>query len=135
MRVLIVCGAGASSTFVALRVRQCAAQRGLDVQASAGSEADLEQSLQRLDGLRADVLLVGPHLSPRYEQIRLQARAAGVSVALLPDTIFEARDGNVALDAALAAAAETFTTPDALQQGSDADLTPDLAPDPAGAPS
>jgi PTS system cellobiose-specific IIB component len=99
MRILIVCGAGASSTFVALRLRRSAAQRGLDVVVSAGSDSDLASGLDAVD-----VLLVGPHLSDRYEGIRAQADAGGVAVALLPETIFAARDGEAALDLALAAA-------------------------------
>jgi sucrose-6-phosphate hydrolase SacC (GH32 family) len=37
MKILIVCGAGASSTFVALRVRRTAAARGLAVDVAAGT--------------------------------------------------------------------------------------------------
>ncbi len=36
MRILVVCGAGASSTFVAQRLRRAAAAAGLDWDAAAG---------------------------------------------------------------------------------------------------
>lgn len=100
MKILIVCGAGASSTFVALRVRRTAAGRGITVQVAAGSEADLPGALSGID-----VLLVGPHLAHLFEDILGQADAAGVGAVLLPDTIFAARDGDEALDLALGAAA------------------------------
>ena len=57
MRIHIVCGAGASSTFVALRLRTSAAARGIAAHVTAGSEADLASMLPVID-----VLLVGPHL-------------------------------------------------------------------------
>ncbi|MDJ0324098.1 PTS sugar transporter [Cryobacterium sp. PH31-AA6] len=96
MRILVVCGAGASSTFVALRMRQTAVARGLALDVSAGSESDLPDAL---DGV--DVLLVGPHLAPRFDEFTAQAERLGVGCALLPSTIFTARDGNDALDLAL----------------------------------
>ncbi len=39
MRILVVCGAGASSTFVAQRLRTAAAAAGLDWDAGAGVES------------------------------------------------------------------------------------------------
>lgn len=99
MKILIVCGAGASSTFVALRLRRTAAERGLDLSVAAGSEADLPAAL---DGI--DVLLVGPHLAGREQGIRAHASERGVAaVVLLPETIFAERDGALALDLALSA--------------------------------
>jgi PTS system cellobiose-specific IIB component len=50
------------------------------------------------------VLLIGPHLPELYDDIREAARALGVGVVLLPDTIFAARDGEEALELARAAA-------------------------------
>ena len=96
MKILVVCGAGASSTFVALRMRRTAAARGLDLVVAAGCESDLPDAL---DGV--DVLLVGPHLASRFDQFTAQAEHLGVGCALLPATIFTAQDGDAALDAAL----------------------------------
>jgi PTS system cellobiose-specific IIB component len=99
MKILIVCGAGASSTFVAHRMRRTAAERGLAVDISAGSESELPGGLAGLD-----VLLIGPHLAGLYDDMREEATSIGVAVALLPTTIFAARDGVEALDLALDAA-------------------------------
>jgi PTS system cellobiose-specific IIB component len=96
MRILVVCGAGASSAFVAHRVRQTAEERGLEITVKAGSESDLPGSLGPVD-----VLLVGPYLAPRYEKIRAQAIKVGVGVALLADTVFTSENGAEALDAAI----------------------------------
>lgn len=96
MKIHVVCGAGASSTFVALRVRRSAAGRGLAVSVTAGSESDLDA---RLDDI--DVVLVGPHLAGAFAAIEAEARAHGAAARLLPDTVFAARDGDAALDLAL----------------------------------
>lgn len=102
MRILVICGAGASSTFVAHRMRRTATEQGVAAEISAGSESDLPAGFGGLD-----VLLIGPHLAGRYDGIRSQAHAAGVAAALLPETIFAERDGQVALGLALDAAGAT----------------------------
>ncbi|GAB2842408.1 PTS sugar transporter subunit IIB [Microbacterium insulae] len=88
MRILVVCGAGASSTFVAQRVRHAAHDRGLAYTAFAGTEQSLPIDL---DG--ADVVLVGPHLSHALERIERDAAARGTTVVLLPSDIFSDLDG------------------------------------------
>lgn len=96
MKILVVCGAGASSTFVAHRVRRTAAERGVDVDISAGSDSQLPGALAGLDAL-----LIGPHLAGLYDELRSDPAAAGVALVLLPESIFSARDGSIALDLAL----------------------------------
>jgi PTS system cellobiose-specific IIB component len=96
MKILIVCGAGASSAFVAHRLRATGRTRGLALTVVAGSEADLPGSL-----VAVDVLLIGPHLEPRFDRISAQAKELGVGVRLLPEAVFAARDGDLALDLAL----------------------------------
>jgi PTS system cellobiose-specific IIB component len=100
MRILVVCGAGASSTFVAQRVRHAAHTRGRDINAVAGTELSLPIDLDA-----ADVVLVGPHLTHAVERIRRQAVVRGTRVVLLPPDIFTDLDGTRTLalvDAALA---------------------------------
>jgi len=88
MRILVVCGAGASSTFVAQRVRHAAHAQGLDYAAFAGTEASLPIDLDS-----ADVVLVGPHLIHALERIERDAAPRGTTVVLLPPDIFADRDG------------------------------------------
>jgi PTS system cellobiose-specific IIB component len=95
MKILVVCGAGASSTFVALKVRKAAAERGLDVIVQAGSAEQLES----FDAV--DVVLVGAHLATGIEALERRARAVGASVAVLPAVSPAALAGDEALDLAL----------------------------------
>lgn len=88
MRILVVCGAGASSTFVAQRVRHAAHGQGLAYTAFAGTEQSLPIDLDA-----ADVVLVGPHLAHALERIERDAAARGTTVVLLPPDVFADTDG------------------------------------------
>ena len=96
MRIIVVCGAGASSTFVAHRIRRAATARGLEVRATATSESQLDVALAD-----ADVLLVGAHLADRVDRLRERAAAASVPIAILTEVAATAADGEDALDVAL----------------------------------
>jgi PTS system cellobiose-specific IIB component len=96
MRILVVCGAGASSTFVAQRLRRAALGAGLDWDTFAGTE-------QTAASAGADLVLVGPHLSERLSTIRDHAACP---VLVLPDDVFTDRDGTRTL--ALVQSATTF---------------------------
>jgi PTS system cellobiose-specific IIB component len=96
MRIIVVCGAGASSTFVAHWIRRAAAARGIDVRATATSESQLDQAL-----IDADVLLVGAHLGDRIGLLRERSAAASVPIAILSEGAAAAADGVEALDLAL----------------------------------
>ena len=99
-RVLVVCGAGASSTFLAHRIRAAARGRDIDVTVSASSTIGLSE---RLDDI--DVLLVGPHLAAQFDELSILAQAQGAASALLPDTVFSAGGEDTALDLVLSSPA------------------------------
>jgi PTS system cellobiose-specific IIB component len=101
MRILVVCGAGASSTFVAQRLRRAAAAAGLDWETSAGME-DMVASSDH------DLILIGPHLVDRVSAIR---DAAHGPVAVLPADVFGDRDGIQTLAFARTALSAARTTP------------------------
>jgi len=88
MRILVVCGAGASSTFVAQRVRHAAQAAGRELSAVAGTEQSLP-----IDMDAADVVLVGPHLHASLDRIRHAAAMRLARVVLLPPDIFSDLDG------------------------------------------
>lgn len=115
MRILVVCGAGASSTFVAQRVRHAAQNVGLPFTAFAGTEKSLPIDL---DG--ADVILVGSHLSHALPRIEWDAAQRGTTVVLLPADIFTDLDGTRTLALVRdaigdAVAAQTTDDPDAVR--------------------
>ena len=97
MKILVVCGAGASSTFVALKVRKAAAGRGIGASVEAGSADQLET----FDDV--DVVLVGAHLTASLPTLRERAAAVGAAVAVLPAASPASLTGDDALDLALGA--------------------------------
>lgn len=108
MRILVVCGAGASSTFVAQRVRHAAQAAGRDVSAVAGTEQSLPIDLDA-----ADIVLVGPHLHGAVDRIRNEASYRGATVVLLPPDVFTDLDGSRTLaliDQTLTATREASTS-------------------------
>ena len=81
--VLIVCGAGASSTFLASRLRAIAKSRGIELGVQAASTSDIRPFLHT-----STVLLVGPHLATSFAALQAEASEFGVPSALLPATAF-----------------------------------------------
>ncbi|MEP6480341.1 MAG: hypothetical protein ABJB03_13160, partial [Rhodoglobus sp.] len=71
---------GASSTFLASRIRALAKAGAVDLTAIAVSEQELEAHLP------ADAMLVGPHLADRFDS--LVTRAGGLPAALLAADAF-----------------------------------------------
>ncbi|WP_241532999.1 PTS sugar transporter subunit IIB [Clavibacter michiganensis] len=96
-RILVVCGSGASSTFLAQRLRALAEADGLEIEAVAGSLAQV-----RLDAAGMDVVLLGAHLADRLDAVREAAADEGATAVLLADAAAArgdevARRGHLAL--------------------------------------
>jgi PTS system cellobiose-specific IIB component len=87
MRILVVCGAGASSTFVAQRLARAASASGLGWSTEAGTERTA------LTAVGIDLVLVGPHLAERAAVIRASLPAT-TRIAVLPDDAFTDIDGS-----------------------------------------
>lgn len=81
--ILVICGAGASSTFLASRLRAIAASRGEAVTITAASVDDLDARLAT-----TDVLLVGALLSATFDELRARAAERGVAAGLLARNVF-----------------------------------------------
>lgn len=96
MRVLIVCGAGASSTFLAQRLRRAAAARGVEltpVPSSAAAAAELVPA--------SDVVIAGAHLGAAVAALGSAAAASDVPFVVIADAARQ--DGDTLLDTTLAA--------------------------------
>jgi PTS system cellobiose-specific IIB component len=99
--IVIVCGAGASSTFLASRMRALAKARGLSLGIEAASDDDITDRLTR-----ADVLLVGPHLEAAFDTLQRQSVELGVLAVLLPADSFGPTGAERAHDSTLELLAE-----------------------------
>jgi len=93
--ILIVCGAGASSTFLASAMRTLATSRGLQITVDAASDDDLDARLPF-----SDVVLVGAHLESSFDVLRARAAQHDVAAALLPANLFGPAGAEAALELA-----------------------------------
>ncbi|WP_156760920.1 PTS sugar transporter subunit IIB [Microbacterium karelineae] len=89
MKIIVICGAGASSTFVALRLQRAADAAGIDLDASACPLASLAQEVGS-----ADAILLGAHMGGAEVDVRALADAHRVRVTTLPADIAGDRDGS-----------------------------------------
>ncbi|WP_040165497.1 PTS sugar transporter subunit IIB [Microbacterium gorillae] len=78
MRILIVCGAGASSTFVAKRLQRAADAADVDLSARPGTWGSISAHADV-----ADLVLLGPHLADHLDEVR--QNLTPTPVALLPE--------------------------------------------------
>lgn len=93
LNILLVCGSGASSGFMAANMRKAAAKRGLDLDIKARSESEIENYIDDID-----VLMVGPHLAYILDEIEEYTHDSDVKAFLMKPEYYSTLDGDKALD-------------------------------------
>ncbi|MEO1769671.1 PTS sugar transporter subunit IIB [Candidatus Enterococcus ferrettii] len=91
--ILLICGSGASSGFMAAAIRKAAKKRGVGVTVKAASESQLDDRINEID-----YLLIGPHLSYMLNDIQEQTKDKQVKAAVIPQNVYGALNGDKALD-------------------------------------
>jgi cellobiose PTS system EIIB component len=91
LRILIICGGGASSGFLAQGMRKAARGQGVEATVEARSESEVEEYVGRVD-----VVLVGPHLAFMLDHIRTLVEPHGIKVSLVPQAVYGRLDGAAA---------------------------------------
>ena len=124
VRILVVCGAGASSTFLVHWIRRVCASRGIAAEVEAGAIELLDTEV-----LNADVVLVGRPLHDGFLDIEAMTNAVGVPAVLLPDSRFDEGTAALALDLALGALPPSVV-PVAPDTSDPTSPTPQPAPEP-----
>lgn len=94
--IMLVCGGGASSGFLAQNMRKSAAKRDLDVEVFARSESEINNYLNEIDAL-----LIGPHLAYLEEDILERVKGHEIKVSVIDNFIYSTLNGDKALDAVL----------------------------------
>jgi PTS system cellobiose-specific IIB component len=87
-KVLLICGAGASSGFMAASARKAAKKIGADLEIKAKSEAELAENLADID-----LLLVAPHLSYMIEEAKETCEKNQVVIDMIPKKVYGSLDG------------------------------------------
>lgn len=95
MNILVVCGGGASSSFIAQNVYKAGKAAGLDLTVDAISETELEDYAEG-----RDVVLVGPHLKYIEESIKEITDNYGVPFAFIAEANYATMNGAAILEQA-----------------------------------
>ncbi len=90
--VLLVCGSGASSGFMAANMRKAATKLGLDLDIKARSESEIENYIDEID-----VLMVGPHLRYIMDEVEEFGYGEKVKVILMRPDYYSTLDGEKAI--------------------------------------
>ena len=93
LNVLLACGSGASSGFMASNIRKAATNRGVDLSIKARGEAEIENYIDEID-----VLMVGPHLAYILDEIDEYTHGTNVKVILMKPSYYATLNGEEALD-------------------------------------
>lgn len=88
MRILLCCGAGMSSGFLAQKVRKAAKKEGISVVCEAHPESTIGTMVQNFD-----VVCLGPHLKPELPTVEELCAPFGVKVFVIPSDIYSLLDG------------------------------------------
>ncbi len=89
--ILLICGSGASSGFMAANMRKAAKKAGLDYKIQARSESELEDYADDIDAL-----MVSPHLKFELDDIKKQV-PNDVKVILMRPDYYAVLDGTAAI--------------------------------------
>ena len=82
IRLLLACGIGASTGFMAANMRKIAKQRGLDVTVSAVSKSEIMDYADKIDAL-----LLGPHFAAEVPATQKQLEPYGVKIIMPPSMV------------------------------------------------
>ena len=93
LRVLLVCGSGASSGFMAANIRKAAAGKGMNMTVIARSESEIENYIDDID-----CLMVGPHLAYLIDEVDEIVGDTDVKVALMKPEYYATLNGEKALE-------------------------------------
>ena len=96
IQVLLCCGAGLSSGFLAQGARKVAKKKGLDIKFEAKSETEAVLYLPKID-----VLLLAPHYENFKAKFTELAKPYNVAVGVIPQKVYGSLDGGKLIELAV----------------------------------
>lgn len=91
-RILLCCGMGMSSGFLAVNLRRAVRKHGLNYQIKACSASEVYQKLHNVD-----LLLVAPPFENRMNDFQSEAKKSHTKVELISKNIYGKLDGEALL--------------------------------------
>lgn len=92
MKILLICGVGASSGFMAQSMRRAAKAHSIEATIIARSESELSENMEGVD-----VLLIGPHLAYKGDAIKREVEKFNIPVEFINSEIYGSIDGEALL--------------------------------------
>ena len=96
IKILLACGAGASSGFLAQGMRKAAKKQNLDVQIKAVSDIEILNYVDEID-----LLMIGPHIKHRLPEFEAAVQGKKVILAVIDQKKYSMLDGAGVLEDAL----------------------------------
>lgn len=88
IKILLCCGAGMSSGFLANNVRKAIKKQKVNATVEARSYSEVTEYMSSID-----VLMIGPHFATELHNFEAKAEPYGVKVAVIPKAIYGSLDG------------------------------------------
>lgn len=93
LNVLLVCGSGASSGFMAANIRKSAKKKNIEMKVTARSEAEIENYIDDID-----ILMIGPHLTYLADDLEERLKDSKIKVLLMKPEYYATLNGDMALE-------------------------------------
>lgn len=93
LEILLVCGGGFSSGFMANALKKAAANHDIDMHVQAKSETATEDYIEDVDAI-----MVGPHMAYVMSEMEELTNEYGVSLILMKPDYYKALDGEKCLE-------------------------------------
>jgi PTS system cellobiose-specific IIB component len=96
IKILVVCSSGMSTSLLVKAMQKAAGSTGTPAEIKFSSIIEAEDKIEGFD-----VVLVGPQIRHRFDNVKNIAEQAGKIAALIPNHIFGTMDGKAALKFAI----------------------------------
>lgn len=96
IRILLACGIGASSGFMAASMRKISKKKGVDVSVAAVSKSEVMNHIGKFD-----ILLLGPHFAADLGKYRDMLKGENVLVTVIDADYYSTLDGEGVLNDAI----------------------------------
>jgi PTS system cellobiose-specific IIB component len=90
--ILLVCGGGASSGFMAVALRKEAVKKELNWDFIARSESEIEDYADQIN-----CIMLGPHLEYLLNELTERYKDKGIKIAVMQKSYYSTLDGSAAL--------------------------------------
>lgn len=93
LNVLLVCGSGASSGFMAANIRKEAKEKGVEITVQARSDSEIDNYIEDVD-----LIMVGPHLEYIMNELEEYTNDYPIKIALMKPDYYSRLNGAEALE-------------------------------------